>query len=101
MYAFRAERYAEAAALFRRYLSLPDAVWRQERCQAMLCLAGCCHAAGNDRETERWLLRACAESPDWAAPWDCAADHYRETGRPDAAAVCAARAKRQNTPNTV
>lgn len=78
--------------LFHRFLSLPDAVWQQDRCIAMLCLAGCRWAADDPKQTERWLLRACAEMPQWAAPWDCAAQFYMQTGDKDAAAVFALRA---------
>ena len=80
--AFRGERYADAEKLYRRYLSLPDTLWHRDRADAMLCLAGCRYAAGNLTDTERWLLRACAETPDCPAPRDCLAAFYVETGRP-------------------
>ena len=88
----RAGDYPRAARLFRRHLQMPEAVWQDERCLSMLCLAGCACATHDDAQAERWILRACAESPESAQPWDCAADFYRRVGKTETAALCCARA---------
>ena len=86
--------FPRAVMLFRRHLQTPQAVWQDERCLSMLCLAGCCRAMRNDDEAERWLLRACAELPHTPHPWEYACLYYRSIGQTDAAAWCASRAER-------
>ena len=83
--------FAEAVYLLRRYLSAPDAVWPDARCDAMLLLARCHQHTGNRTEAERWILRACAEQPQQPQPWLEAAAFYEPVWS-QAAAVCASRA---------
>lgn len=83
--------YGEAIYTLRRFLSCPDSVWPDARCEAMLLLARCCLHEGSRTEAERWLLRACAETPQCPKPWLEAAAYY-ETLLPQAAAFFAARA---------
>ncbi len=87
----RAAQYADAVYWLRRYLALPDCVWADERCEAMLALATCHMRTENRAEAERWILRACAEAPDRSQAWREAAAFYEPT-LPQAAALCRARA---------
>ncbi len=87
----RAKQYADAVYALRRYLASPDCVWPDERCDAMLALAHC-HMQMNSRsEAERWILRACAQTPDSPEPWREAAAFYEPLSA-QAAALCRARA---------
>ena len=74
-----AGRYDEAAAMLKRYLSLPSATWDAERSASMRYLAQCCRAKGDDAGAERWLLRACAEAPRLREPWMALAQFAYET----------------------
>ena len=51
-----------AAKEFKRHLSLPRAVWKPERSASMRYLS-------KIEDTESWLLRSAAESPDRREPW--------------------------------
>ena len=87
----RAEQYADAVYWLRRYLASPDCVWADERCEAMLALAQCSLLLHSRAEAERWILRACAETPDRPEPWQEAAAFY-DPVFPQAADLCRARA---------
>lgn len=87
----RAAQYADAVYYLRRYLASPGCVWADERCEAMLALAHCHLRTENRAEAERWMLRACAETPDRPEPWREAAAFY-EPFSAQAAALCRARA---------
>jgi tetratricopeptide (TPR) repeat protein len=64
-------RTRDAAAQFKRHLSLPRAVWRPERAASMRYLAKL-----EPYEAEHWLLRACAEAPGYREPWLDLAELY-------------------------
>ena len=87
----REKQYADAVYYLRRFLASPDCVWADERCAGMLALAHCHLQTQNRAEAERWLLRACAETPDCPEPWREAAAFY-EPFFPQAADLCRARA---------
>ena len=77
-YMFRG-RWDDAIATLKRHLSLPTAVWADERCASERFIARC-YAAKNDLPAaESWYLRAVAEAP-----------HLREPNV-DMAALCYAR----------
>ena len=61
----------QALTEFKRHLALPTAQWRPERAASMRYLAKI-----ETSETETWLLRACAEAPDFREPWVELASHY-------------------------
>ena len=86
----QSDEYTEAIFTLRRYLSDVQSVWPDTRCDAMLLLTQCCLHDNNRREAERWLLRACAETPDSPKPWAQAAAFYAPQF-PQAAAFFAAR----------
>ena len=93
MACMRADACADAVYYLRRYLASPGTVWADERCAAMLALAHCHLRTHNRAEAERWHLRACAEAPDLALPWQEAAAFYEPVSA-QAAALCLARAAR-------
>lgn len=64
-------RNDEANAEFKRHLALPTATWRAERAASMRYLAKL-----EKHEAETWLLRACAEAPEFREPWVELATHY-------------------------
>jgi glycosyltransferase involved in cell wall biosynthesis len=61
----------DARREFKRHLALPTATWRAERAASMRYLAQLEHD-----EAEAWLLRACAEAPEFREPWVELARHY-------------------------
>jgi glycosyltransferase involved in cell wall biosynthesis len=61
----------EAQKEFKRHLALPTATWRPERAASMRYLAKI-----EKHEAETWLLRACAEAPEFREPWVELATHY-------------------------
>lgn len=61
----------EAQQEFKRHLALPTATWRAERAASMRYLAKI-----EKHEAETWLLRACAEAPEFREPWVELASHY-------------------------
>ncbi|MGN0634949.1 MAG: tetratricopeptide repeat protein [Acutalibacteraceae bacterium] len=87
-----AARYDDAARTLRRYLALPTALWKEERCKCMQQLAECYTRLGNRPEAERWHLRACAEAPQNPSPWTNAAQFYAEAEVWDMVAALSARA---------
>lgn len=66
----------KALVEFKRHLALPTATWRPERAASMRYIA---KIERHDAET--WLLRACAEAPEFREPWVELAMHYYEKNR--------------------
>ncbi len=67
----------------KQYLSLPSALWAEERSAAMRLIAQCCEAKGDGLEARSWLFRAVAESQDLREPYlAMAAFAYREENWP-------------------
>lgn len=62
-------RWEEAIEACKKYLSMPEATWQNERCYAMRLLGKSFDAMGDREEATRWLLRACAEAPNTREPW--------------------------------
>lgn len=87
-----AGRHEDAARTLRRYLALPSALWKEERCACMRMLAVCYTRLGNHSEAERWHLRACAEAPQSPSPWTQAAQFFTDAEAWDMAAAFAQRA---------
>jgi len=59
----------QAISELKRHLSLPKAVWADERAASMRYIARCYISKGDRAEARRWLLRACAEAPHTREPW--------------------------------
>ena len=59
---FRGE-WQKAIETLARHLTLPSAVWADERCASMRYIARCLRALEQDDSAERWLHRAIAEAP--------------------------------------
>ena len=74
-------QYDKAIICLQRHLTLPKAVWPDERCASMRYLAACYRALKNDAEAERWLMRAVAEAPHLREPWMELAELYRDQKR--------------------
>ena len=77
----------QARTEFKRHLALPTATWRPERAASMRYLA---KIELDDAET--WLLRACAEAPDFREPWVELSMHYYTKSRWDNCLAAARRA---------
>jgi glycosyltransferase involved in cell wall biosynthesis len=57
----------------KRHLSLPSAVWKEERCASMRWIAKSYYELGNRREMYAWYFRAIAEVPAMRDPYiECA-----------------------------
>ena len=67
-YMFRGE-WQKAIETLARHLTLPSAVWADERCASMRYIARCLRALEQDTEAERWLHRAVAEAPHLREPY--------------------------------
>ena len=62
-------RWEEAIAALQRHLSLPTALWREERCASMRFMARCFEALGRENEAFSWLFHAVGEAPWLREPW--------------------------------
>ena len=61
----------------KRHLSLPAAVWREERCASMRWIAKAYYGLGNLQESYAWYFRAIAEMPTMRDPYvECAKMAY-------------------------
>ena len=67
-YMFRGE-WQKAIETLARHLTLPSAVWADERCASMRYIARCLRALEQDDSAERWLHRAVAEAPHLREPY--------------------------------
>ena len=65
---FRGE-WQKAIETLARHLTLPSAVWADERCASMRYIARCLRALEQDDSAERWLHRAVAEAPHLREPY--------------------------------
>ena len=61
--------WEKAVETLTRHLSLPSAVWADERCASMRYIARSLRALGREREAECWLHRAVAEAPHLREPY--------------------------------
>lgn len=76
-YMYKGE-WQKCADTLERYLSLPSAVWNEERSAAMRWIAKSCYELGNRSEMLAWYWRAIAEAPDTRDPYiECARLAYR------------------------
>ena len=78
-YVFK-KRYADAIRELKRHLSLPSAVWKDERAASMRYISACYSALGLSGEATSWALRAVAESPDTREPYLRLARTFYESG---------------------
>jgi len=70
-------QWIAAEGEFTRHLALPRATWNAERAASMRFLARVVMAdRGDIAAAESWLLRACAEAPEYREPWLDLALHY-------------------------
>lgn len=67
-YMFRG-RYADAIKTLKKHLSMPSAVWADERSASMRYIAKCSSFTGDKDGAEVWYLRSCAEAPHLREPW--------------------------------
>jgi tetratricopeptide (TPR) repeat protein len=65
-------------AELKRYLSLPTAVWPDERAKAAKFIAATYSSMGNTTDVIPWLLRSIAEKPDIRDNWVALAEKYYE-----------------------
>jgi len=62
-------KWDESIAACKKYLSMPEATWQNERCYAMRVLGKCYEMKGDKLEAETWYQRAAAEAPNTREPW--------------------------------
>ena len=67
-YMFHGE-WEKAVSTLARHLSLPSAVWADERCASMRYIARCLQELGRAGQAEAWLHRAIAEAPHLREPY--------------------------------
>ncbi len=76
-------RWEECVTVLKQHLTLPTAVWADERCASMRYIARALAALDRGEEAERWHLRAVAEAPWLREPWlDYALFCYRREDWP-------------------
>ena len=61
--------FRKAAEELKRHLTLPSAVWDEERAASMRYLSACMHALGDERSAMCWAMRAIAEVPEQRENW--------------------------------
>ncbi len=61
--------YNKAIEQLIKHTSMPTATWHSERCASMRFIGRSYQSLGNLIESEKWCLRACAESPNEREPW--------------------------------
>jgi tetratricopeptide (TPR) repeat protein len=72
-----AEKWTECITELKRYLSLPNATWAEERCAAMRWIAKSYDKLGDTAQAYRWYHRAIAEAPHMREPYvECALMAY-------------------------
>lgn len=84
-------QWQEAIKQAERYLSLPRAVWPNERCYAMRVIGRCYQELGDWNAALKWHRRATNEAPDTREPWsELATVCYRLKRWPEAlgSALC-------------
>ena len=62
-------RWDDCIRTLKRHLSMPRAVWRDERCASMRYIAKASLMKGERREARDWYLRAIAEAPHLREPY--------------------------------
>lgn len=62
-------RWADCERTLTEHLSMPSAVWRDERAASMRYIARAVKAQGRRDDAMSWLLRAIAEAPHLREPW--------------------------------
>lgn len=67
-YMFRGE-WRRAVEVLTHHLTMPTAVWADERCASMRYIARCLRALGEETLAEHWLHRAIAEAPHLREPY--------------------------------
>jgi glycosyltransferase involved in cell wall biosynthesis len=68
-------KWDEAIIALEKYLGLPEALWKEERCYAMRLL-GKSYLYKADSKAEGWFIKACAEAPQTREPWVDLSDYY-------------------------
>ena len=63
------QRYTDCIHTLQEHLILPSATWADERASSMLYIARSYAALDNQREAQRWFLRACSEAPHLRETW--------------------------------
>ncbi len=77
------EKYDQCIEALKRYLSIPSALWGEERSAAMRFIAQCWAAEGDWAQARGWLFRAIAECQDAREPYCAMADlAYKEQNWP-------------------
>lgn len=66
---FFAGRWQECIDVQKRYLALPTATWKEERCAAMRLIARCYNYLKNRQESRSWFYRAVAECMTMREPY--------------------------------
>lgn len=56
-------KWEEAISMLKRHLTLPKAIWKDERCASMRFIARCYQALNNNKEAKEWLKKAILEAP--------------------------------------
>ena len=73
-------KYEECIQTLKRYLSMPTALWTEERCAAMRFIARSYQSSGNFASALSWLYKAVAECPGVREPYLQAARLGYQTG---------------------
>lgn len=62
-------KFEDAIAEFKRHLSLPTALWLEERCSSLRYISRCYRYMGKHKEAIEWGLKATLEWPHSREPW--------------------------------
>jgi len=71
----------EAIKAFEIFLSLPGAIWKEERCYAMRILGKSYFIKNDNSMALSWYTKACAEAPHTREPWVDLAEYYSKVNK--------------------
>lgn len=71
----------EAIKAFEKFLSMPSATWKEERCYAMRLLGKCYFVKNDNSMALSWYTKACAEAPHTREPWVDLAEYYSKVNK--------------------
>lgn len=66
----------EAISALQKYLLMPNATWKEERCYAMRLLGKSYDQLNDKHQALTWYIRACAEAPHTREPWVDLSEHF-------------------------
>lgn len=74
-------KWDEAIVALQKFLSLPGATWKEERCFGMRLIGKCFFEKNNHEMALSWYMKACMEAPHTREPWVDLAEFYSKINK--------------------